>query len=227
MRIILCDDHRVFSEALAELLVDAGHQVVGLFGDPVATTRHAVMEGVDACLMDLCFPGHDGSASVAAIAAVPGCPTIVVLTACVDAALLNDALRAGASGIALKSDDFTEVLHVVSQAVSRKGAFPPVVSRRAVEVSARALASTDPVAQHPLARFLTPREREVLRRLVQGETTAMLAVSMGVRTSTARSHIDAVLTKLGAHSRLQAISYAVSEGLVDLDELLPAARSSS
>ena len=70
---------------------------------------------------------------------------------------------------------------------------------------------------HGRAQFLTQREREALARLVRGESTTSMARSMGVRVSTARSHVDAVLTKLGTHSRLEAVAYAVREGLVDVD----------
>jgi len=50
---------------------------------------------------------------------------------------------------------------------------------------------------------------------VRGESTVAIARAMGVRISTARTHIDGVLCKLGAHSRLEAVAYAVREGLVD------------
>ena len=66
--------------------------------------------------------------------------------------------------------------------------------------------------------MLTDREHEVLARLVRGQSTTSMARSMGVRLSTARSHVDAVLIKLGAHSRLEAVACAVREGLVDIDE---------
>jgi DNA-binding NarL/FixJ family response regulator len=65
------------------------------------------------------------------------------------------------------------------------------------------------------AQFLTEREWEALGRLVRGQSTAAIAGAMGVAVSTARTHIDAVLSKLGAHSRLEAVAYAVREGLVD------------
>jgi DNA-binding NarL/FixJ family response regulator len=53
---------------------------------------------------------------------------------------------------------------------------------------------------------LTPREREVLRRLVKAETTPQIAESMGITTSTARAYVQSVLMKLGVHSRLEAVS---------------------
>ena len=67
-----------------------------------------------------------------------------------------------------------------------------------------------------LDHLLTPREREVLARLVRGEGTTRMARSMGVQLSTARTHIDSVLIKLGVHSRLEAVAYAVREGIIDV-----------
>jgi DNA-binding NarL/FixJ family response regulator len=65
-----------------------------------------------------------------------------------------------------------------------------------------------------LARFLTPREREVLERLARGESTAVMANEMGVAYSTARTHIQNTLTKLGVHSKLAAVTLAFQHGLV-------------
>jgi len=67
-----------------------------------------------------------------------------------------------------------------------------------------------------LDHLLTPREREVLARLVYGESTTSMARSMGVRLSTLRTHIDSVLIKLGVHSRLEAVAYAVREGIIEV-----------
>ena len=67
-----------------------------------------------------------------------------------------------------------------------------------------------------LDHLLTPREREVLALLVHGEGTTSMARSMGVRLSTIRTHIDSVLIKLGVHSRLEAVAYAVREGIIDV-----------
>ena len=65
-----------------------------------------------------------------------------------------------------------------------------------------------------LVQFLTPREREVLERLVRGQSTSAMAREMGVAYSTARTHIQNVLTKLGVHSKLAAVTFAVQHGIV-------------
>ncbi|GAA2083989.1 helix-turn-helix transcriptional regulator [Actinomadura alba] len=68
-----------------------------------------------------------------------------------------------------------------------------------------------------VARFLTPREREVLTRLTRGESTLALAKAMGVTRSTARTHVQSVLTKLGVHSQREAVIEAARYGLVSVE----------
>lgn len=211
MRIVLCDDHRVFSEALAYLFANAGHHIVACTTDPGLAVGVLSREPVDVCVMDLCFTEAPDVGGVTAVLDSLPHLAVVVLTASPDRRLLDQATAAGARAVALKGDDFPEILRVV-EAATRPGAGDgPRWS-----ASARALRTPPSTGdQHHLGRFLTVREREVLTRLVQGEDTAGLARSMGVRPSTVRTHVDAVLTKLGAHSRLEAVAYAVREGLVD------------
>ena len=64
--------------------------------------------------------------------------------------------------------------------------------------------------------FLTEREREVLDSLAEGHSTAVIAERLGVRAATARSHVQSVLMKLGVHSRVAAVAFAVERGLVDV-----------
>jgi len=66
-----------------------------------------------------------------------------------------------------------------------------------------------------LATYLTPRELECLALLASGFGTTLIARRLGVSTMTIRSHVQAVLTKLGVHSRLEAASLAIRYGLVD------------
>jgi two-component system nitrate/nitrite response regulator NarL len=68
-----------------------------------------------------------------------------------------------------------------------------------------------------LAHYLTPREREVLTRLVRGESTTTLARTMQITRSTARSHVQSVLTKLGVHSQREAVIAAARYGLVSVN----------
>jgi DNA-binding NarL/FixJ family response regulator len=253
MRIMICDAHRVFADALASMLGAAGHHVVGTAVDldeavgmlgaeqgrwPLATAPLGagregrlpatlpVEEPADACLADACVvdlrPPRSGKRPdlERAVAAVPG-TAFVALSGSADPSSLHHAVAAGVRGVAMKGDDFGEFLRVLMEAVSRQGSACPGADSAEpgpviLSTSARAaLRRGDGLAAGP-SQFLTEREREALGRLVRGESTAGMARAMGVRVSTARTHIDAVLGKLGAHTRLEAVAYAVREGIVDM-----------
>jgi two-component system, NarL family, nitrate/nitrite response regulator NarL len=221
MRILICDGHRVFADALASLLGSAGHHVAGSAVDLDEAVALLGSEPADACVLDLRVPRSGQHADIGwAVAAVPG-TAFVGLSGSSDPSLLHHAMAAGVRGLALKGDDFGDFLRVLTEAVASPGlavldhdspgAVPVILS-----ASARAaLRRGDGLAAGP-SQFLTDREREALGRLVRGESTAGMARAMGVRVSTARTHIDAVLCKLGAHNRLEAVAYAVREGLVDV-----------
>lgn len=224
MRIVICDGHRVFADALASLLRSAGHDVAGTalhLEDAVGMLGEGEGGGADACVIDL-RPSRSGQRPGIGrvIADVPG-TAFVALTGSADPFSLRHAIAAGVRGVALKGDDFGEFLRVLTEAVaSHTAAASEARSPEACPVvlssSARAvLRRGDGLAAGP-SQFLTEREREALGRLVRGESTASMARAMGVRVSTARTHIDAVLCKLGAHTRLEAVAYAVREGLVDV-----------
>lgn len=214
MRIVICDGHRVFADALGWLLRTAGHEVVGCTVGLAEAASLVEREQVDVCVVDLGAALHDPVASLHHVVARAPRTAFIALAASADGAGLDQAVAAGVRGIALKGDDFVELHRVVTVAVTGRGAGRPggAVLSLAAQAALRAGARREREAW-----FLTSREREALARLVRGESTTMMARSMGVRVSTARTHVDAVLTKLGAHSRLEAVAYAVREGIVNID----------
>jgi two-component system nitrate/nitrite response regulator NarL len=215
MRIVICDGHRVFADALASLLRSVGHEVVGSAVDLEGATEILRRDPADACVVDLrpLRSAHRPDIDQA-VRSAPG-TAFVALSATADAATLRHASAGGVRGVALKGDDFGEFLRVLTEAVASLAgdseATAPVVLSKCARASLRRGSG---LAAGP-AQFLTEREGEALGRLVRGESTAAMAKAMGVGVSTARTHIDAVLSKLGAHSRLEAVAYAVREGLVD------------
>lgn len=216
MRLALCDDHRLFAQTLATRLAQAGQEVVGVADEPSQMAAVVRTGRPDGLLCDLGFRGFDPIAALAEVvdAAAISSAAVVVLTASSDADLLDRALRAGIAGIAHKSEGLTEILQVVTASVGQHGKGRPVVSPGVLLRATSALAGPDPLAAHPFARFLTTRQREVLARLVRGQRTSVMAQQMGISVSTVRTHIDAVLTTLGVHSRVEAVALAVREGLI-------------
>jgi two-component system, NarL family, nitrate/nitrite response regulator NarL len=220
MRIVIADAHRVFAEALTSLLKMAGHEIVGCATELDAAAGIIKREQVDACVMDLRLPGTGHLSGIARVVARAPRTAFVVLAESADAESLASVVSAGVRGVALKSDDFVEILRVLTGATSSRAANR---GARGAVLSLAAQTGLGPRNRSrsrqgdERAQFLTQREREALARLVQGDSTTAIARSMGVRVSTARSHVDAVLTKLGAHSRLEAVAYAVRERLVEVD----------
>jgi two-component system, NarL family, nitrate/nitrite response regulator NarL len=221
MRIVICDGHRVFADALASLLGNAGHQVAGSAVHLDEAVAMLGSEPADACVLDLRVPRSGQRPDIGrAVVALPG-TAFVGLSGSSDPSLLHHAMAAGVRGLALKGDDFGEFLRVLTEAVSSPGTVvtghdSPRAAPVILSASARAALRRGDGLEAGPSQFLTDREREALRRLVRGESTACMARAMGVRVSTARTHIDAVLGKLGAHTRLEAVAYAVREGLVDV-----------
>jgi two-component system, NarL family, nitrate/nitrite response regulator NarL len=222
LRIVIAATHRVFASALGSLLRRAGHDVVGYAVALDAVTDIITREQADACVVDAEMPADPGALSLAM--AVSEGTAFVVLADNAASAGLSRALSAGAHGAVLKSDDFLELLRVLTAARARARAGRRPSGGAVLSLSAVSARRTIRAGRRDQLVFsLTPREREVLARLVRGESTSAMARSMGVRLSTTRTHIDSVLIKLGVHSRLEAIAYAVREGIVDVADSVPAA----
>jgi len=215
VRIVICDAHRVFADALATLLRGADHRVVGSALDLGGVARILHRELADVCVTDLrCLPPEHRRIEQA-IDSFSGTAFVAVSTSA-DPAGLRRAMAAGFRGLSLKDDDFEEVLRVLTTAACGTAPSPGRPEPAILSASARAALRCGGLLGGGLAQFLTEREREALVRLVHGESTHDMARGMGVRVCTARTHIDGVMSKLGAHSRLEVIAYAVRERLVDL-----------
>lgn len=209
MRIVLCDDHRLLIEAFATALRSRGHDVAALATTPEDGYRAVMEHDPDVCVLDLVFPQGSGLDAAARIMAdCPDCK-ILMLSARADPALVHAALAAGAAGFVLKEQTVDGILHALERVAAGEVAVDPELLRAALR------ARPEPIDQAPSRRlrFLTGREREALRRIAAGESTKEIARAMGVSQSTARTHVQNVLTKLGVRSRLQAVALVAREDL--------------
>jgi two-component system nitrate/nitrite response regulator NarL len=208
MRVLICDDHAVFAESLALVLGEAGHDVVGVVYSPDDALRRLLETPADICLIDLHFPtGSVLAALPDLIGAVPE-TRFVMLSGSIDSETLESALAAGVRGFAHKGQQANEIMALLAQVHAGDVVVDPAAGAR-MPPRPRSEAQR-------LAHYLTPREREVLTRLVRGENTASLASDMKITRSTARSHVQSVLTKLGVHSQREAVIAAARYGLVSV-----------
>lgn len=202
MRVLLCDRHRLFAESLGHVLTTLGHEVF-IAASPEEAQQLAATTPVDICFMELDFGIHRVVSAITALRTTVPPTQVVMLSSIDDPALLTPVLIAGAAGAVSKAADLETVLGALTRVVSsgapqRRGWAP---AQRTARQSVDRRGPYD----------LTPRELEVLDRLVVGEGTAAVASGMGVRHATARTHIQHVLDKMGVHSRLEAVAHAVRE----------------
>jgi two-component system, NarL family, nitrate/nitrite response regulator NarL len=200
MRLVLCDDNRILCEALASILEARGHPILAITtcvaGGIAAVAEHRP----DACLLDLCLPDGSGLDAARAMRHHHPDTKVLVLSCLNDPAVLWEAKKIGVTGFLRKDQKPEKILAALD-----------VIDAGGMAFNAKPWRSSSARVTHapenPLAA-LTPRETEVLRRIVAGQSTGQMALEMNVATSTLRSYIKSVLTKLGAHSRLQAAAMA-------------------
>jgi two-component system nitrate/nitrite response regulator NarL len=212
VNLVICDDHRLFTDALARVFTARSWHVSACAVDPAHAVAVVATERVDTCLMDLTFAdGDSGIQGITAIRAASSDTKVIVLTASRDPLLIMQAVDAGADAIVFKDDDIEHIVEIAERGAGDVSA-QQLARVRARTLRHEAITSRNSSSQD-LARFLTDREREVLEHLVRGESSKQLAQRMGITYSTARTHIQNILGKLGVHSRLEAVAFAVEHGL--------------
>jgi DNA-binding NarL/FixJ family response regulator len=205
--VLVCDDHRVVAEGLSMVLeAQPDLQVVGVASTVAEVCELAASLRPDVVLMDYALPDGDGVAATAAIKAVRPELKVVMLTSFVDVDVLVAAIDAGCSGFVTKHKAGDELTTAVRLAAAGEALVSP-------DMLARLLPRLRP-SYHGVGADLTPREREVLDLLAQGESKEAIAQRLFLSANTVRNHIQNILNKLGAHSRLEAVATATREGLI-------------
>jgi DNA-binding NarL/FixJ family response regulator len=204
MRLVLCDDNRILCEALAAIFQARGHQVLAIATNASESIAAVLMHRPDVCLMDVRFPDGSGLDAARVIQRHYPDTKILVLSCLADPAVLAEAKKIGVAGFLrkdLKADTIMSALDVIGAGGTTFGPKYSGQSSWRVPVPPR----------EGFLGTLTPRETQVLRRIVEGQSTGQMACEMDVAPSTLRSYIKNILAKLGAHSRLQAAAIASRE----------------
>lgn len=212
VRIVLADDQAMVRSGLALVLsCEPGLEVVGQCEDGAGVPGLVAATAPDVVLMDLRMPHVDGPEATRRLRAAAGAPPVLALTTFDDDDVLWSALDAGAAGFVLK-DSPAEALVDAVRAVAAGGVWldPRVLPR--VLARARSGPRASPQAARALAR-LTPRESDVLRLVCRGASNAEIADRLHLGERTVKSHVSAILAKLGARDRAAAIVLALDAGV--------------
>lgn len=213
--VLLVDDEPLVRAGLRAVLeAQPDIEVVGEAADGAAVVPLVRSLRPDVVAMDVRMPLLDGiEATRAVLRTVDDPPRILVVTTFENDEYVYEALRAGADGFLLKRARPAEIVHAV-RLVAEGGSllFPASVRQLA---AAHGESGGNQAARAAMERAqLTEREAEVLRLMTRGLSNAEIAARLTVGTETVKSHVSAVLAKLGARDRTQAVIAAYESGFV-------------
>lgn len=210
IRILIADDHVVVRQGLAAMLTSRnGMELVG----EATNGREAVQLerelAPDVVIMDLQMPQMDGIEATMAIKKQNPKARILVLTSFSEEDRASAIMDAGAAGYLLKDSGADELLQAIRSIHSGHLVMSPEVMR------AISTTSQQPRDEKLPSVDLTPRELEVLQGIVDGLTNQGIAVKLGISSTTVRSHVSAILSKLGVTNRTQAALIAQERQLLE------------
>lgn len=206
IRILVVDDHPIVRQGLVATLEDEpDFEVVGAASSAEDGLRLAEQHRPDLVLLDLELPGLNGIEAIPRLQAASPATRILVFTAYDTDERVLDAVRAGAGGYLLKGAAVAEIAAAIRTVAGGGTALAPSAAARLAN------AVRAPRGAGPL---LTAREREVLRLIAQGLPGKQIAGALGITERTVKFHTAALIRKLGADNRAQAVALAAQRGLL-------------
>ena len=215
IRVLLVDDDALVRAGLSMMLNGAGGLViVGEADDgdqvPAAVAKHRP----DVVLMDLRMPRVDGITATRRLRSAPSSaqpPEVIVLTTFDADENVLGALRAGASGFLLKDAPPAQIAEAIRRVAAGEPMLSPAVTRRLMR---RAVVQDD--ARERARRQLeglSPREREVVQAIAEGQTNAEISAELLMSVPTVKAHVTHILTKVGLANRTQIALLGHDAGL--------------
>lgn len=207
IKVLVVDDHKMVADGLAEILQrESDFEVIppaGTVAEATASTRQHLP---DVVLMDFRLPDGDGIEATGIIKSERPQTKVVMLTASTDDSVLVSAIEAGCSGFITKDRASQDVVTAVRAAHAGEALISPDMLARVLPKLRR--------DRRGIGTNLTARELEVLQLLAEGISGSSIAERLFISPKTARNHIQNILMKLNAHSRLEAVATATREGII-------------
>jgi DNA-binding NarL/FixJ family response regulator len=209
MRVLLAEDHAIVRQGIRLYLENAGIEVIGEAdtGRKAVEMTQALVP--DIVIMDIHMPELTGIEATRRIRHDQPDVRILVLTAYDDAAYVHALLEAGADGFVLKTAALPELLRALHDVAAGRVAFTPEQRARAAEHNA---------ALAPMIEGLTVREVDVLTEAAHGRTNKQIGQRLFISDRTVQGHLQAIYQKLGVSTRTEAVTAALSRGLIRLEE---------
>jgi RNA polymerase sigma factor (sigma-70 family) len=208
--VLLAEDHHLVREALRALLEEnKGIEVVGQAEDGFVALELAASLRPDIVVMDISMPNLNGLEATARMRGLPRPPGVIILSQHSGTEYVVQALVSGAKGYLLKDsvvDDLTEAITVVFQGET-------YLSGQLPQATIEDLVRRRETLPSPLER-LTPREREVLQLVAEGNTNRQIASKLSISVKTVEKHRFNLMEKLGIRDVTGLVRFAVAHGIV-------------
>jgi DNA-binding NarL/FixJ family response regulator len=205
-KLVIVEDHEALRDGLAVLLGARGLEVVGCAGNAAAGVDVVEHTEPDVAIVDIRLPDGSGIDLARELLARRPALGVLLYTGDADADLLASGLDSGARGYALKAGSIDELVLAIQRLAEGGSYVDPRLDR--------VLLSAGAAARVPQ---LSPREREIMHRMAEGDTAEAIGTELGVSVETVRTHVRNVIRKLQARNRVHAIALALERGEITLE----------
>jgi len=213
MRIVICDDHQLLLEALASALAIHGFTVEAAVDSPAEAVRAVALHDPDLLVIDVSFPVGSGIDAAREVIARHPRTRVVMITGGEQSGPLVEALAAGVSGYLGKNQPVDALARALERAWQGETQIDADLLRQVRHPRAKVPRQRTPMDQ------LTAREQHILRLLLAGMSTRDMVEELGVSQSTVRTHVQNIFSKLGVHTRLQAVALLAGDARVHSSEV--------
>jgi DNA-binding NarL/FixJ family response regulator len=211
IRILLVDDHRVVRAGLAALIRQRGMIVIGEAGNGQEAIQLTGELQPDIVLMDMQMPILNGVEATKVIKATWPQIEVLVLTTYDDDDLIWGGLQAGAKGYLLKDAPAEELFQAIETVTAGRSILPPHIATKLMHV----ISQGGPTKVEP-TEALTERELEILRHIAHGAANKEIAALLCISENTVKTHVSNLFHKLGASDRTEAVTRALTKGIIAL-----------
>ncbi len=209
--VVVVEDNDTIREGL-KILIDGteGYSCIGTYTRCETMLKSLKKSEPDVLLMDIGLPGMSGIEGIKQAKIILPDLNILVLTVYEENDLVFDALCAGACGYLVKKTPPSRLLEAISEAYSGGAPMSSHIARKVIDFFQVKKSASSNDSQN----LLTPREREILGGLVEGNSFKVLADSLCISIETVRFHFRNIYKKLHVHSQSEAVAKAIKEGLI-------------
>ncbi len=213
LRILIADDHTLFREGVRKLLEDQpGIEVVGEASDGREAVRKVHTLRPDVVLMDIAMPSLNGLEATRQIKRDHPEVNVLVLTMYDHEEYFRQVLEAGASGYIIKRAATSDLVAAIFAVYNGEAVLSPSITRLLLEDYFRRESNKSETEPD----LLSPREREILQLIAEGNTSREIAEILSLSIKTVQSHRTSLMQKLDLHDRGDLIKYAIQKKIIEI-----------